>query len=235
MYFFRTQLVIQSLKPLAVCAGIWLAVQANLASAAIVTGFGQPGFGAAALVSVTLDDMAAGPGNISVTVEVIPGPNIGDIRGVYFHISDESLVGPGNQFSVVGPDVTDSIYLINGVSRLSNGTHIQPIAFFDLGFEIGTEGIIENDIQKTMFVLSNGAVALDVSLFEQSQFGVRLSNVGVEGGPRSRLTRSKLAGTFSSVSAIPEPTAGLVCSLLAAFGFGRTTLSRTRKPTLTLK
>jgi len=209
-----------------VCAGIWLAVHANLASAAIVTGVGERRFNAPATVNVTLDDTAAGPGNISVTVEVVPG-----VRGVYFHISDESLLGPGNQFSVVGPDVTDSIYLINGASRLSNGTHINPIDSFDLGFEIGTEGIIENDIQKTTFVLSNSAVALDVSMFEQSQFGVRLSNVGVEGGPRSRLTRSKLAGTFSSVIAIPEPTAGFVCSLLAAFGFGRTTLSRTRKPT----
>jgi len=231
MYFLRAQFCIPCLKPLVIFAGIWLAVHANLASAAIVTGVGERRFSAEATVNVTLDDTAAGLGNILVTVEVVLGLNTGDIRGVYFHISDESLVGPGNQFSVVGPDVTDSIYLINGVSGLSNGTHIQPVDRFDLGFEIGTEGIIENDIQKTTFVLSNSAVALDVSLFELGQFGVRLSNVGVQGGPRSRLTRSKLAGTFSSVSVIPEPTAGLVCSLLAAFGFGRTTLSRTRKPT----
>ncbi len=50
-----------------------------------------------------------------------------------------------------------------------------------MGFEIGTEGISNDDIQSTKFVLSNADVPLDVSYFQFQGFGVRLANVGPAG------------------------------------------------------
>jgi len=121
---------------------------------------------------------------------------------------------PDGAFLVTGPEVTDSKFLANSVRRLGSYTWINPHGDFDMGIEIGTSGIEEDDIQSTTFVLSHATASLTVEQFEFQDFGVRLSNVGPAGTRRSYLTYSKLTGAFSQ--SMPEPTVWPVATLLCA-------------------
>jgi len=199
-------------------------VQANSVRAALITGVGEPQFSAPTSVQVALDDTAVDPGNISFTVNVLPGPNIGDIRGVYFHVADESLLAG---LSVSGSDVTDSKFLANSVRKLGSNTWINPHGDFDIGIEIGTTGIEADDIQSTTFVISHDTVALNTAQFALQKFGIRLSNVGPDGGRRSHLTYSKLTGTLR---AIPEPGSAVPVAWITAVCLSRRSLRRNRVP-----
>ena len=137
-------------------------------------------------------------GTIRVKVDVIDG-TIGDLRGLFFNISDESLV---NGLSVSGDEVTDSKFKVNNVSNLAgglniNGTHTD----FDGGVEIGTSGIGKDDIQSTTFTLSHNSVDLTLDLFENQDFGVRLTSVGVGD---NRNGSSKLVGNVGDINDLPS-------------------------------
>lgn len=203
--------------------GLVAAVQANWANAAFVAGIGIPQRSAPAAVLVILKDLASVPGTIQVSVEVTPVPSIGDIRAVYFHILDESLL---DGLSASGSDVTDSRFAANSVRSFSQGTHINPHGDFDMGFEIGTVGIEPDDIQFTTFVLSHATLPLTVQQFEFQDFGVRLTHVGPAGTRRSYLTFSKLTGVFSR--AIPEPSAAPLGVYAIAMAIGRRGRRRSR-------
>ena len=247
MHFSRNRIPFLSMTTLGFYGLIALS-QANLGWAAIVTGTPaerNPSFfpfgGDEVEVLVQLDDTAVGPGNILVTVHIIPGPNnvVGDIRAVYFHIADESLLA--SNFSVAGADVDNAkaIYNANEVDRfVRDNTNINPYGIFDMGFEIGLpgaglEGRPGDDIHSTSFVLSNSSFPLDVSLFEGQEFGVRLAQVGPADNEILRRDSTqrdaKQIGRFSV--AVPEPSSLFACSLLTAFGISRS-LRRTRKPKL---
>ena len=165
-----------------------------------------------ASVKITLDDTAAGIGNIQVDVEVIPNPNIGDLRGVFFHIADESLL-PG--LSAAGPDITQQVFgPANSVIDLGGGNNLNgpgsPCGC-DIGLEIGTAGIGMDDIQSTSFTLTHDMVALDLSQFTMQAVGARVASVGLPMG--SRTDSAKLAGTFP----VPEPS-GLAMMTLGLLG-----------------
>ncbi|WAL62324.1 PEP-CTERM sorting domain-containing protein [Thermocoleostomius sinensis] len=151
--------------------------------------------GANAKVSITLDDKAAGEGNIQFTVKMAAdATTIGDIRGLFFNISDDSLL---SGLRATGSHVTTTAYGAGKISSVGKanlngdgGNHL-----FDFGIEIGENGLKggKDDIQTTTFVLSHTSRALDLSLFAQQDFGVRLTSVGTVGG--SRELSSKLVGT----------------------------------------
>jgi hypothetical protein len=171
-------------------------------------------------VKVTIDDLD-GSGSLKITAEVL-SPDFADIRGLFFHISDESLLS-GLSLSIVG-DVTDfefgpanSVNNLGGGNNLNGGgTPCSPGC--DLGFEIGTPGIGADDFSMTMFTLTHDISPLDLSLFANQLVGVRLTSVGDSAG--SREGSSKLTGTFPDVPdiiiSVPEP------SILLLFGFGLT-------------
>lgn len=204
-------------RAIAVAIGLWVAAHAHSVSAAWTTGIGEPQRSAPSEVELLLDGTAAGPGKLFVTVTVIPSPNIGDLRGVYFHIADESLL---DGLSVTGPDVNDFEVAANSVRRLANDNWINPWGDFDLGINIGTPGIEDDDIQTTSFVLAHATEPLTVQQFEFQEFGVRLNHVGLPGGRRSHLTYSKLTGTLPQ--AIPEPSSPLAIALGALMCLART-------------
>ncbi|NNF08184.1 MAG: PEP-CTERM sorting domain-containing protein [Candidatus Eisenbacteria bacterium] len=130
---------------------------------------------------------------IQVTVEVVANPNIGDIRGVFFNI--DGAIPALVSADITGADVTGLGFDTN---NLGNGANLNPHAPFDLGVEIGTQGIGFDDIQTTTFTIADKGVLTAGSFTE---IGARLTSVGLDGS--SREGSSKLSGT--SETPIPEP------------------------------
>jgi len=157
-------------------------------------------------VTITLDDQAAGEGKIQFTVKTAAdSPTVGDLRGIFFNIANDALLS-GLQFN--GKDITTTVKSAGNVSSVGsanlNGdgnTHV-----FDIGVEIGQNGLKggKDDFQSTTFVLSHASQALDLSLFAQQSFGVRMTSVGTG---NNREGSSKLVGTspLPPVSVTPTP------------------------------
>lgn len=163
--------------------------------------------GANAKVSISLDDKAAGDGKIQFTVKMASTTTIGDIRGLFFNISDDSLL---SGLKATGDHVTTTAYGAGKISSVGNanlngdgGNHV-----FDFGVEIGANGLKggKDDIQTTTFTLSHASRALNLSMFTQQDFGVRLTSVGTVGG--SRELSSKLVGTspLPPIQVTPSPS-----------------------------
>ena len=189
------------------------------ASAASITLPMAPFTGSSADVDLTFDDAAAGAGKMQVTVDVVPNPNIGDIRGVFLHIADESLIAG---LSVVDPGDLTAIQFgaANSVINLGGGNNLNgggtPCGC-DMGFDVGTPGIGFNDIQSTTFVMMHASVPLTIAHFANEQHGVRLTSVGVPGGSRNGSSKLRV---------IPEPaTMLLALAALSCCAAGRKRLA----------
>lgn len=208
----------------AVAAVLAMSSAASAISSSFYVGDKISGDSSDILVKITLDD-AASPGDIKVTAEVVTNgsnPNTGDLRGIFFHVANESLLGG---MSATGADVSADVFNANSVlsvgspsNNLNGGGGNNP-GPFDGGVEIGSQGIGTDDIQMTMFFLSHTSVNLDLSLFldPPQWFGVRVMSVGTPGG--SRGGSSKMKG-MPGEDPIPEPvTAGLAVLGLGAIGF----------------
>lgn len=198
----------------ALCA-LWGAVALTLlagdAAAGSISATLEEFTGSDIAVDLTLDDMGAGPGEILVTVSVV-GPTLGDIRGVFFNITDDTLLAG---LAVSGADVTGSDFS-GSVTDLGHGANLNgggsPCPC-DFGVLIGTPGIGKDDVGSTSFVLSHASEALTVAMFNDQELGVRVTSVG-DGGCRD--------GSSKTVALVPEPaTAGLLLLGLAGLGIRR--------------
>lgn len=135
-------------------------------------------------VQVTLTELE--DGNMQVDLEVLGDGQIGDLRGLFFSMNDESLV---DGLSVAGDDVTDYKFDEDKVDNLGGGVNVRgevvnTVGKFDGGVEFGTSGMSNDDIQSTSFVLSHSDQPLTLQDFEGQPFAVRLTSVGEEGGDR---------------------------------------------------
>jgi hypothetical protein len=120
---------------------------------------------------------------------------IADFRGFFFNFD-----GNASNFSVTGDDVTK--WDLTGGSTLSNsanlnGTHTS----FDVGIEIGTQGIGKDDIRATSFTVSN-----DSPFSLGDLFGVRLMSVGPNRNGSSKLLNEPGGPQTPPHVPIPEPT-----------------------------
>jgi Ca2+-binding RTX toxin-like protein len=112
---------------------------------------------------------------------------IGDLRALYFDVSNESLL---SGLSVSGTDVTGDRYAANAVTFVDsrdtnvNGEVINEFGKFDVGVELGTAGIGSDDIQSTEFVLTHDSLDLTLDLIALQDFAVRITSVGEEDGER---------------------------------------------------
>jgi hypothetical protein len=177
-----------------------------------------PFTGSAARSRVTLTEL--GNGTIDVGVSVVTdstNPNTADILGIFFDISNDSLLGG---FSFLGDDITQidqsgGVTSVGGGNNMNGGGIANP-GPFDIGLRIGTSGIGSgDDFQTTSFVLSHVSAPLDLSLFTGQDFGVRLQSVGLPDGAREG--SSKLTGVVPPPSVnepVPEPAS------LALWGIG---------------
>jgi hypothetical protein len=199
----------------ALTAALVLAMGAASAGAATLTTFLSPFTGDPALVQLTYDDLGPASRDIEVSVEVIADPSIGDIRGVFLNMSDDSLLE--GLFVSSGDDVTDFMTALDtrrqrGVVDLGNGSNLRgggsPCPC-DIGIEIGRPGLRGggDDFQTTVFTLSHTTADLDLGLFAEQAVGVRLTSVGDADGGRDG--SSKLGGMMP----VPEPGSGALLAL----------------------
>lgn len=196
------------------------------ATATVIEATATPFTGDDLTVAVTVDD-AAEVGKLVVTLEVVGG-NIGDLRGFFVHISDESLL-TSSGFQVSGVNVSDFQASPNGIIKVGGGNTLQgggsPCPC-DIGIEFGSPGIGKDDLQSVSFTLSHTDADLDVSLFAEQDFGIRATSVGsLKKDKGGRDGSSKLSGTFPVV---PEPSTAVLMVLGLAGLSTRRTTRRTR-------
>ncbi len=148
---------------------------------------------------VTLEEQPDGTVRMSVRIE---GNVTGDLRGVFFDVADESLLGSiqatsdGNLSSVrQGND---------SVRDLGNGANMNGLTGsdggFDVGLEIGSAGIGKDDIQSFSTVLSSSTRALTLDDFANVDFGVRTTSVGTVGSKRADSSKL-METTFTPINA----------------------------------
>lgn len=150
---------------------------------------------------VTLTEMA--DGSIQVTVKVLDtSGQIGDLRGVFFDIGDESLL---SGMTIDGTDIGATQIEANSVKKVSgdvnlNGETIKEFDAFDAGAETGTSGIGSDDIRETTFNIASTSGDLSIEDFLGMDWGFRYTSVGVEGGDRS--DSLKIGGTAPNPGSI---------------------------------
>lgn len=161
-------------------------------------------------------------GTVEVTVEVLDATGqIGDLRGLFFEIADESLL-PG--LTVTGADITDRAIAADAVTDLGGGVNVNGgvangFGGFDIGLEFGTQGIGGDDIRSTSFVVGHATEALGASIFSEQDFAVRLTSVGEEDGGRGNSL--KLATTAPVIDKpATDPHDGQICIDFETLGDG---------------
>ena len=168
-----------------------------------------------------IDDRSTGTVIPAVTITVIEnddgtltftltqsGPLIGDLRGIFFDVADESLI-PSLTVSASSAGLTEVRTGNDSVVDLGQGANMEGLAGsdggYDVGLEIGTSGVGADDHRTFSFTLS-AASALTLEDFANIDFGVRLTSVGEDGGERT--ASAKLLETVSgALDAIDDAAA----------------------------
>jgi len=185
-------------------AGLLL-LGAPIAGASILSSTASSFTGDPLTVAIQIDD-ESDPGNLQITLSVEGEGDLGDLRGFFAHVTDESLL-PG--LSVSGDLVRGSFFDANGVINVGRGANLNgggsPCPC-DLGIEIGNPGIGRgDDFQSVMLTLSHVSEDLTVALFRDQQFGIRVTSVGSIDGSRG--------GSSKLVGVVPEPSTAILMLL----------------------
>ncbi len=171
--------------------------------------------GNSATVNIILEEVG---NDVKFNFEVTDTP--ADITGVFFDINNTFNLN-SNDLSVSGNYVGDlktNTSNLGGGVNLTGGGSNNP-GRFDFGVKIGTNGIGRDDIKATSFTLSHATEALNLDMFKDQKFGVRLQSVG-----SNREGSSKLAGispikvirpSDSKPVGVPEPSTLLGLGLFA--------------------
>jgi|GEM_PF-903662 len=143
----------------------------------------QTGSDGMAPATITINELEGGSLSFSVTNENDGDTLIGDIRGLFFDVSDDALLGT---FDVSGDTVTQVVQS-GSVSNLGGGSNTNgvPDSPYEVGVEIGTSGQAGDDIQTTTFTLSSSLRALTLDDLALESFTVRQTSVGEVDGDRS--------------------------------------------------
>ncbi|PWS36886.1 hypothetical protein DFH01_08310, partial [Falsiroseomonas bella] len=145
-------------------------------------------------------------GKLQVTASLNPSVLVGDLRGLFFQVADESLLGG---LSVTG--ATSAVGTVqqsaNAVSNLGGGVHMLGAApAFDMGIVFGTASAAgADDIRSVTFTLEHATTDLTLDLFSSAQFGAVVGSVGAGSGPRFGTVRATgTAPVVESDNTAPE-------------------------------
>ncbi|SEW47584.1 VCBS repeat-containing protein [Cognatiyoonia koreensis] len=136
-------------------------------------------------VEFTITELADGSLQFDLKVLDDTG-SIGDLNAFFFDLADDSLT---HGMTITGSDVTDTVLKVDGVTKVDNYTNmngevIKELGKFDAGVQFGTQGIGQDDIRETSFILSHNTANLSLQDLSMQDIGVRLTSVGAEGGSR---------------------------------------------------
>ena len=137
-------------------------------------------------------------------------PDIADLRGLFFHVSDQSLL-PG--LTVTGPNVTTYRVDANKVMQVEGDVNLsgevgKSVGPFDVGIAFGSQGIGKDDIRESSFTLS-ASKPLNLELVLQQHFGLRLTSVSNNGAGRELSLKlvGQMTGTPKVIGDTPTPPA----------------------------
>lgn len=142
----------------------------------------QTGDDAMAPATLTITETADGSLSFQISNELDSDTMIGDLRALFFDLSDDALLGT---LTVAGTAVTE-FDQSGSVSNLGKGATASgvPNAPYEIGIEIGTAGAATDDIQTTSFTLSSSDRALTLDDIAMESFTVRQTSVGEIDGDR---------------------------------------------------
>ena len=134
----------------------------------------------APVVQVSIGENA--DGTLTFTLTQRPG-YVGDLRGLFFDVSDESLIG--SLTATATRDLTELRQGNDTVRDLGNGANMNGLlgrdAGYDVGIEIGDSGLKTNDdIRAFTFTLGSSSRALTLADFSAVDFGARVTSVGLD-------------------------------------------------------
>ena len=153
-------------------------------------GAGQP----ARSITTTFDDSNGFTAQITVTevngtlvfqIDVLEGAATGDLRGLFFHLADESLLA---DLRVQGEFVNGTVFMADNVLDLGNGANmkgtVKPRDAFDAGIELGVQGMALDDLQSAIIILSHADKPIMLDTLGEQSFGLRVTSVGAADGKR---------------------------------------------------
>ncbi|MFO1326007.1 MAG: hypothetical protein U1F56_01515 [Rubrivivax sp.] len=121
---------------------------------------------------VRVDVVQLAGGKLRVTATVNAASQVGDLRGLFFHVSDQSLLGGLSITGATSPVGTVQ-QSANAVSNLGGGVSmVGPNAPLDVGIAFGTASIVgADDIRSVSFTLEHSTQSLSLALLQQMAFG----------------------------------------------------------------
>jgi len=217
----------------AATAAIGLALAALPAQAALIFNLTNGAGQEAAGMRVTVDQGTGGNADkLSFLIEFVPtgGNTIADLRGLFFNVANETLIAGLSATGASGPI---SLCLGNdNVSGCGAGNNINGLGLdFDVGANIGSNGLGGDDFQTFSFLLDHASQSLVLATFfdlsETYDMAGRVTSLGT---PGSREGSSKLQGELCTVNCTPTsvPVPG-VLGLLGAGLMGLGIAARRRR------
>jgi hypothetical protein len=199
--------------------------------------------GPAPTVQVTITENPDGTLTFEVT-QLASGGYFGDLRGIFFDVRDENLIGSLLILNSSGGPLTEVRTGNDNVTDLGGGANMNGLLGtvdpansvpgaegngYDMGLETGTAGIGSDDVRTFTFTLDSSARALTLADFEGVDFAVRIASVGqvdANGefvGPRDSGTRileniNNTAPTSTDDAVTTDEDTAIVLSL-DDFGF----------------
>jgi len=134
------------------------------------------------VVQITLTENSDGTITFQVVQLMGAGNYLGDLRGLFFDLADESLIGSLSTAS--NALVTELQQGDDTVKDLGSGANMQGLlgdsGGYDVGVEFGTAGIgaLGDDIRSVTFTLDSASRDLTLSDFASVAFGVRITSIG---------------------------------------------------------
>jgi Ca2+-binding RTX toxin-like protein len=161
-----------------------------------------------------VENAQAGTLTFTVSQLTAPGAYLGDLRGLFFDVADESLIGTLK----ASPTrlLTELRQGNDSVSDLGQGVNMQGLlgsdGGYDVGIEIGTAGSSGNDVRTFSFTLASSLGDLTLDDFANVDLGVCIASVGQDVNGDGIIDTSRLLQSRITETTGPLPGVTLVGS-----------------------